>query len=93
MKDESAGENGNADEGILELIDPEDGSRHRFEVLELVVVDDREYVICAPLEGDEDDAYAFRLIIDGDEEYLEDIFDEDEWNAVAAAWENAEEEF
>ncbi len=83
-----------SEDNVLILIDPDDGTEHPFEVLELIVVEGNEYVICAPLEGDDgDDAYAFRLVTQGDESYLEEISSEDEWNALAAAWEEAQEEF
>jgi len=80
------------EDGILELIDPEDGTRHRFEVLEMIVVDGMDYVICAPVDGEVDEAYAFRLVTEEDQPYLEDIPNEEEWDMVARAWEEAQDE-
>ncbi len=65
---------------------------HRFEVLEMIVVDGMDYVICAPVDGEVDEAYAFRLVTEEDQPYLEDIPNEEEWDMVARAWEEAQDE-
>ena len=68
----------------------EDGTEREFEVLEIMEVDEQEYVVIAPPEGeeDEDEALVFRLEVDPktNEELLVDIEDDDEWEKVAAAY-------
>ncbi|MDO4541261.1 MAG: DUF1292 domain-containing protein [Bacillota bacterium] len=74
----------------------EDGTEREFEVLEILEVDEQEYVVIAPPEGedDEDEALVFRLEVDEKtgEEMLIDIEDDDEWDKVAAAYMAEEEE-
>lgn len=71
---------------LVTLID-EDGTERDFEVLEIIEVDDKEYVVIAPPEGeeDEDEALIFRLEVDPKtkEENLWNIEDDDEWDKVA----------
>ncbi len=80
---------------LVTLID-EDGTEREFEVLEIIEVDEQEYVVIAPPEGeeDEDEALVFRLEMDGEtgEELLVDIEDDDEWEKVAAAYMAEDEE-
>ncbi len=74
---------------LVTLVD-EDGTEREFEVLEIMEVDEQEYVVIAPPEGeeDEDEALVFRLEVDPktNEELLVDIEDDDEWEKVAAAY-------
>lgn len=80
---------------LVTLID-EDGTEREFEVLEIMEVNDQEYVIIAPPEGeeDEDEALVFRLEVDPKtgEELLVDIEDDEEWERVAAAYMAEDEE-
>ena len=75
---------------ILELIGPDD-EIIKYEILEFVSLSDQDYVICALVDGPEDEAYAFRMIQEGDQGYLQEISDEEEWQKVAEAWGEYEE--
>ncbi len=76
---------------VLQIVDPE-GEEIEMEVLEFLSLARGDYVVCAPVEGPADEAYAFR-IVEGDEEtYLEDVVDEDEWQEVVEAWQELIEE-
>ena len=76
------------EEEIIVLKD-EDGIDHEFEVLGIVDIDEIEYAILYPVEGneDEDEAIAFRIERDGDEETLVIVEDDDELEKVRLAWE------
>lgn len=66
----------------------EDGNEVEFELIASLDVDDNTYVIVTPTEEDTDDAYILRVEQD---ENGEDVFvgieDDDEFNAVAEAYE------
>lgn len=84
-----------ADE-IIMLLD-EEGNEHEFALLDVIEVDGNEYAILIPAgEGEDDEAdEAVILRMEQDEsgnESLVDIEDEDEFNRVAAAWEELLEE-
>ena len=80
---------------FVTLID-EDGTEREFEVLQIMEVEGKQYVVIAPPEGeeDEDEALVFRLEVDPEtkEELLVDIEDDDEWDTVAEAYMGMEEE-
>ncbi|MFO7941671.1 MAG: DUF1292 domain-containing protein [Bacillota bacterium] len=88
MRDESIPEEGLPEPGILELIDETDGTRHPFEVLDILEVGGVEYVICTP-PNEEDEAYIFRITHSQAGYELREIDDREEWNAVASAWEES----
>ena len=82
------------EEDVLELLD-EDGQTHEFHVLDVLMLGDRQYVICVPAEADTmvdrdeeeaTEAFVFRMIEEDDETYLEEIEDEDEFKQVADTW-------
>ncbi|MCL1804444.1 MAG: DUF1292 domain-containing protein [Clostridiales bacterium] len=77
------------------LVD-EEGEEHTFIMLDVIEVDGGEYAILQPLDEDvdEEEAEAVILKIDKDEngeEILTDIEDDDEWEKVADAWQDAME--
>jgi len=66
----------------------ENGEEHQFVVVDLVELDDRQYAIVADPD-DEEEAYIFRLLHEDDgTPVLVEIEDDDEWDAVAEAWED-----
>ena len=66
----------------------ENGEEHQFVVVDLVELDDRQYAIVADPD-DEEEAYIFRLLHEEDgTPVLVEIEDDDEWDAVAEAWED-----
>lgn len=72
----------------------ENGEEQQFVVIDLVELDDRKYAIVADPD-DEEEAFIFRLLHEDDgTPVLVEIEDDDEWDAVAEAWEDmvAEEE-
>ncbi len=70
---------------ILELLDDE-GEEHSFEVLQQLMIGDQQYLICIPEHGTDDEAYAFRLMHDEEETYLEELRDDEELAAVERMW-------
>ncbi|MFW5897016.1 MAG: DUF1292 domain-containing protein [Bacillota bacterium] len=91
MRDESAPGQGLPASGVLELIDETDGTRHSFEVLDILVVDGVEYVVCTPVD-EEGRAYIFRIQRTKEGYELREIDDEGEWDAVTSAWEESRDE-
>jgi len=91
--------NGNGEErtDLVILVD-EEGNEHEFALIDRFEFDFKEYAILVPVmyeeeeeEGEEfdfeDEAYIFRIDVDGDEETLIEVDDEIEWNEVATIWE------
>lgn len=88
---------------VIVLTD-ESGEEHEFELIEILEVDDREYAVLAPLDGeakedageedlDEDEAIILRVETDENgERVFSDIEDDDEWEKVAEAWESSLDE-
>jgi uncharacterized protein YrzB (UPF0473 family) len=71
------------------MLKDENGEEHEFEVLGIVDVDEFEYAILYPLDStDEDEAIAFRIEKDGDEETLVIVDDEEELRRVQEVWES-----
>ena len=83
------------EEEHLTLLD-EDGQEHSFEVIDILQVNESDYAILLPVEGEElnsegedDEAIIFRIVDEGDEnQTLMAVEDEGEWEQVAAAWED-----
>jgi uncharacterized protein YrzB (UPF0473 family) len=89
--------NGEERTDIVILVD-EEGNEHDFALVDRFQVELKEYAVLVPVtytedeqEGDEldfeDEAYIFRIELDGEEETLLEVEDESEWNQVAAVWE------
>lgn len=84
---------------VIVLTD-EDGQDHEFELIEILEVDDQEYAVLAPLDGEEevddedvdfeDEAIILRVETDanGDRVFC-DIESDEEWDKVAEAWESS----
>lgn len=87
---------------VIVLTD-EDGQDHEFELIEILEVDDQEYAVLAPLDGEgetedeevdfEDEAIILRVETDanGDRVFC-DIESDEEWDKVAEAWESSLDE-
>jgi len=80
---------------VVVLVD-EEGGEHQFAVVDIFPVEQKDYAVLAPLENLEeeqeeegdDEAYIFRIEeVDG-EQTLVEVDSEEEWNNVAAEWEN-----
>ena len=68
----------------------EDGEEFQFELLDRDEFEGTEYVALVPIAGEEElpediegELVFMKLIADGDEEFLESLEDEDEYNRVA----------
>lgn len=69
------------------LLDDE-GHEHRFTVVDILDVDEQSYAVLAPEEpedGEEDEAYIFRIESHNGEEQLVTVDDDEEFERVAAA--------
>lgn len=60
----------------------EDGNKIDLEVVADICLGEKEYLILAPLEGDEDDAYVFRVDVVGENEEFNLVEDDKEFEAV-----------
>lgn len=83
-------------DNIVVLTDDE-GNDHEFEVLQIMELDDTEYAILLPLEGQEgegDEAIILKIGVDENgDEVLFDIEDDEEWEMVAQAWQEGAEDW
>ncbi|MDA8193934.1 MAG: Holliday junction resolvase RuvX [Thermaerobacter sp.] len=79
------------DEDEIITLTDEDGQEHEFVVVDVIEVDRGEYAILLPIDTDESeeaDAIILRLEKDADgDDVLVDIESEEEWERVAAAYE------
>lgn len=76
------------EEGDLVVLTDENGEEHEFELVDVFEVDGREYAVLASTEEEEDEE-AIVLRVEKDSEgndQLVDIDDDDEWEKVAARW-------
>lgn len=77
---------------IIETID-ENGNVIRFELFDIVEVDEQEYALLLPVDEEEDDEVVLmRLTKDGEEYLFETIDDDEEFDRVAEYVENMEDE-
>ncbi len=74
------------EEEIVVLTD-ENGNDHEFVVLYVFEAESKEYAVLLPKDDEEGDGVIMRVEVDGEEEYLVDIEDEEEWGRVVAAYE------
>ncbi len=69
------------------ILTDESGTDHRFEIIDMLEIDDEQYAILLP---DEIDAVEAMILKVGEDEeggiYLFSIEDQDEWDMVARAW-------
>lgn len=77
---------------ILMLVD-DDGEEHPFELIAELEIEDKTYVVVAPLDDEEEDEEEAEILIlratyddEGNISYLADIEDDEEWEMVADAW-------
>ncbi len=77
---------------IIETVD-EDGRTVKFELYDIVEVDEKEYALLLPVEEeDSEEVVLMRLTKDGEEYLFETIDDDEEFNKVADYVENMDEE-
>ncbi|MGI9860112.1 DUF1292 domain-containing protein [Moorella naiadis] len=81
-----------ADEENTIILTDDEGHEHEFIVVDILNVEDDEYAILLPAASADNEGEAIVLKIGLDEdgnEILFEIEDEDEWQRVAQAWEDA----
>lgn len=76
---------------IIETVD-ENGNTVKFELYDIVEVDEQEYALLLPVEEDSEEVVLMRLTKDGEEYLFETIDDDEEFNKVADYVENMDEE-
>lgn len=77
---------------IIETLD-ENGNVVKFELFDIVEVDEKEYALLLPAdEEDADEVVLMRITKDGDEYLFETIEDDAEFEKVAEYVENMDEE-
>ncbi len=77
---------------IIETVD-ENGKVVKFELFDIVEVDEQEYALLLPVEDEEsDEVVLMRLTKDGEEYLFETIDDDEEFEKVAQYVENMDEE-
>lgn len=77
---------------IIETVD-ENGKVVKFELFDIVEVDDKEYALLLPIEEEEnDEVVLMRLTKDGEEYLFETIDDDEEFEKVATYVENMDDE-
>ena len=76
------------EEGDLVVLTDENGEEHEFELVDVFEVDGKEYAVLASTEEEEDEeAIVLRVEKDAEgNDQLVDIDDDDEWEKVAARW-------
>ena len=70
-------------------LNDDNGVEHEFEIVDSIVTEDAEYFALLPTEEEEDDEgglYIYKVVKEGDEEYLEPIEDDDEYENIAEAF-------
>lgn len=77
---------------FISLLD-EEGNEHQFEILDQMELDGENYMAVVPCYDDPaksledtDEMVILKYVDDGDEEYLEPIEDEEEFNRVSAVF-------
>lgn len=76
---------------IIETVD-ENGKVVKFELFDVVEVDEQEYALLLPLEENNDEVVLMRLTKDGEEYLFETIEDDEEFEKVATYVENMDDE-
>ncbi len=84
----------NEEQQIIETVDSE-GNVVKFELFDIVEVDEVEYALLLPVEaeaGEEDEIVLMRLSKDGDDYIFETIDNDEEFEKVSTYVENLEDE-
>lgn len=76
---------------IIETVD-ENGNVVKFELFDIVEVDEKEYALLLPVEEESDEVVLMKITKDGEEYLFETIEDDEEFEKVAEYVENMEDE-
>ncbi|WP_227765899.1 DUF1292 domain-containing protein [Zhaonella formicivorans] len=75
------------------ILQDEDGNDHEFSIVDVLELDDNKYAILLPTDEEMDEAVILKIDVDENgDEILFEIEDDEEWEAVARAWEKLLEE-
>jgi len=84
------------EEGDFVVLTDEDGEEHEFELVDVFDLNGKEYAVLASAEDsdeEDDEAIVLRVERDGEgQDMLVDIEDDEEWERVAARWDEILEE-
>lgn len=72
---------------IMSFLD-EDGNKVDFEPIARIYLEEQEYLILAPVNGNEEDAFVFRVDIEDDKQVLNIVEDDEEFNEVKKEYKN-----
>ena len=75
------------DKGIMSFLN-ESGEKVDFEPIAEIYLEEKKYLILAPVNGDEDDAFIFRVDIEDEKEVLNLVEDDDEFIKVKKEYKN-----
>ncbi|MBL4935243.1 DUF1292 domain-containing protein [Clostridium sp. YIM B02515] len=70
------------EEKVVMSFKNENGEKVDFEAVAEIYLDEKKYLILAPVEGDEEDAYVFRVDNENDQEVLNLVEDDNEFLMV-----------
>ncbi|ERI90123.1 hypothetical protein HMPREF1982_04063 [Clostridiales bacterium oral taxon 876 str. F0540] len=70
------------DEKVVMSFRNEDGEKVDFEAVAEIYLEEKKYLILAPVEGNEEDAYVFRVDNENDQEVLNLVEDDNEFLMV-----------
>lgn len=66
----------------------EEGNKVEFEAIARIYLEEQEYLILAPVDGNEEDAFVFRVDYEGEKQELNLVEDEEEFNEVKKEYKN-----
>ena len=75
------------DKEIMSFLN-ESGEKVDFEPIAEIYLEEKKYLILAPVNGDEDDAFIFRVDIEDEKEVLNLVEDDDEFIKVKKEYKN-----
>jgi uncharacterized protein YrzB (UPF0473 family) len=72
---------------IMSFLD-EEGNKVDFEPIARIYVEEQEYLLLSPVDGNEEDAYVFRVDLEDEKEVLNIVEDDEEFNMVKKEYKN-----
>jgi uncharacterized protein YrzB (UPF0473 family) len=72
---------------IMSFLD-EDGNKVDFEPIARIYLEEQEYLILAPINGNEEDAFVFRVDLEDEKQVLNIVEDDEEFNEVKKEYKN-----
>jgi uncharacterized protein YrzB (UPF0473 family) len=72
---------------IMTFLD-EEGNKVEFEPVARIYLDEVEYLLLSPVEGNEEDAYVFRVDYEDEKQVLNIVENDEEFNRVKKEYKN-----